>query len=400
VLQSRGNDGIRRRTVHLLTRRVTLCHVKSEKDAPPDDRFRKEGRWFVAEGFWLLPKIESVIANADAARARFTPPRLRSRKGRDITLGKRSREISRKQAEAITRRLKRDFEEIVDASNAYYRAQPHWSLHDITVKSVVEAIELLQEFVDFTEHITPHFRWMTGPLTNEKELKKHGWKHITYDWIKGLTEGKMSFLVPPAMRADLVGTSEQLQDLIRQAENRVPQAIARLEFLFPRRQDLVEACEFTLLKKIPRETLDGIYSVAQLAGEWATMAVCNPDSEEATRALGLLRLLVLKGSALRSSSDKGRPKLQVHPVAIREIYKMSSCLIRQVQEVRTFLDRTFPRGNENQSRLLRLYPWLNDVAGRDIVSFIKGSASTGAMQITGRALRISPGKVQQTLYED
>jgi len=50
--------------------------------------------------------------------------------------------------------------------------------------------------------------------------------------------------------------------------------------------------------------------------------------------------------------------------------------------------------------LLRLYPWLKKVAGKDILSFIEDSASKGAMHITGDALGMSLGKVQQTLYTD
>jgi hypothetical protein len=296
--------------------------------------------------------------------------------------------------------LKRDFEEIVYANNAYYSAQPQWSFRDIPVNSVVEAIEVLQEFKDLVEHTTSNFDWLTGPPTLKKELRKHGWKHVTHDLVKELTSGEKSFIVPPAMQADLVGTSEQLLDLIRQAENRVPQAVARLEFLFPRRDHLAQACEFNLLEKIPRARLDDIPTVAQLAAEWATEAVRNADSMGAERARDRLKLLVSRGSALRSTSDKGRPKVNVHPIAIKEINDMNYCLFRQVQEVRTFLDRNFPYDKGNQSRLLRFYPWLKDVAGKDIWSFIKGSASMGAMQITGVAFGISPGKVQQTLYEN
>jgi len=162
--------------------------------------------------------------------------------------------MTRKEAEALTRKLARQFKESLDYSNALYSAQPQWSLSDFSVSSG-EIMELLQEFMDFVDYTTSHFRWVTGAPPNEKELMKHGWKHITYDLIKELTDSDMSFLVPAAFRVDLVGTSEQFLDLIRQAENRVPQAVARLEFLFPRRDDLDEACKYKLFERIVRERL-------------------------------------------------------------------------------------------------------------------------------------------------
>lgn len=395
MLQIGGNGGIRRRPVHLLTRRVTLCHVKSEKDAPPDDRFRKEGRWFVAEGFWLVPNMESVIY---PALERFKFSNSRNRKSREQTVGKRSRTISRKQAEIRTRRIARDFKELVEESKALYMAQPQWSLRDFSVNSG-EIVALLQEFMEFVEYAASYFEW-TGRLpVLRTDLQKHGWKHITYDFIRELVDDKAS-LVPAPIQADLAGTPEQLMDLIRQAESRVPSSAARLEFLFPERDDLAYACEVTMSEKVPRARLDKIPTVGQLAAQWATEAVRNPDATEGQLARDRLQLLVSRGSVLRSSLDKGRPKVQVHQTAIKDIYEITYCLIKQIQEVKQFFAKYLSGDKEIEFHLWIFYPWLRDVIGKNVLSFVNGSTSDSAARLTGLMLGISPSKVQQTIYAD
>lgn len=389
--------------MQLRIRRVTLCHMNSDTGIPPGDRKFKEGHFFLAYGFWLQPDSESVIADVVWPK-KVSETRLINTKTLNRIFRRRPGKLTRKKAEVMSRALGRAFKQVAAAHKAAYNAQPRWFLDSLTVNSTAEAKEVLKEFMDFVDHTTSYSPWATDFLfatgLSLEDLKKHGWKHITYDFIKELTDGERDVLVPKVAKVYLVGTSEQFLDLIRQAEKSVPQAVARLEFLFPERQDLADACEFYLMGKMPRERLDAIPTVSQLAGEWATEAVRNPDSKDAQVARDSLDKLVSKNSALRSGSNKGRPKLQVPSMAVKELYKMCLCLFVQVKQVRGFLVKHSVDNDNNMGILRELYPWLKNVSDGDILSFVENSASAGAMQITGHILGIGPTKVQQMIYSD
>jgi hypothetical protein len=375
-------------------RRATLCYMSEPKILPSGKDDLLKGRWLFAMDFILCPDLTDFLANWGKIKRK--PIFTSSRKQEYST--KSARKLNRKDALARSRALRRDYKEIVGISNALYSAQPHWSLRDISVGSG-EILALIQEFQELVEYTTANFEWVGGPPILEKELQKHGWKHITYDSIRELVGDKAS-IVPAPLQADLAGTPEQFMELIRQAESRVPSAAARLEFLFPDREHLAFACEYVMLEKIPRARLDEIPTVGQLAAQWATEAVRNPDTIEGKRALHRLQLLASRGSVLRASSDKGRPKVQAHPTGIRKIYKMSYSLIKQIHEVKQFLARYLRSDKELEFHLWVFYPWLRDVVGKNVLSFVNGSTSDSAARLTGLMLEISPSKVQQTIYAD
>jgi hypothetical protein len=368
--------------------------MKSKKGTPSNDGLPKVGRWFRAEGFLLVPNLENVIYPT-LGKVKFSISR--KRQTQEYKVGKRSHKISRKHAEIRTRRAVRGFREAVKACNDCYGAQPQWSLCDIPVSSD-EIVALLQEFTEFLEYTSTEFEWMRGLPILRTELQKHSWKHITYDLIKERVEDQTT-LVPAPIHAGLAGTPEQLMNLIEEAENRIPSSVSRLEFLFPNREDLAFACEGVMLEKILRARLDKIPTVGQLAAELATIAVRNPNSTKGQEARDRLQLLVSKGSVLRSSSDNGRPKIQVHATGIRETYKLCYSLIKQIQKVKQFLAKHLNGDKEIEFHLWIFYPWLRDVVGKNVLSFVNGSASDSAAQMTGFMLEISPSKVQQTVYK-
>jgi hypothetical protein len=389
-----ATDPLMKREMHVGLRRATLCYMSDPKTLPPGEDDLLKGRWLFAMDFVLCPDLTDFLANWGKVKRKHIFTRSRKQK----YWKKSPRKLTRKDALARSRALGRDYKEIVGVSNALYSAQPHWSLRDISVGSG-EIIELIQEFQELVEYTTANFDWVGGPPILGKELQKHGWKHITYDSIKELVRDK-ACLVPAPLQADLAGTPEQLMDLIRQAENRVPSAAARLEFLFPDRNHLAFACECVMLEKIARARLDRIPTVGHLATQWATEAIRNPDSIEGKRAFHRLHLLVSRGSVLGLDSDKGRPKVQVHPTGIKQVYEMTYSLIKQIREVKQFFAKYLSGGKELESHLWIFYPWLRDVPENNILSFLERSTSDSAARLTGFMLRISPSKVQKTIYPD
>jgi hypothetical protein len=356
---------------------------------PSSDNFLMEGQWFMAMGFFLLPNENSLVADLKLALTKAHHPRRRHRERR---YGKLAGSVTREVAEALTHEISALFKDCSTSFATFYNAQPQWSLVDLVVESPDQLEQCVQEFLRLAEHTANKFFWPGKIETKGAEWRRHGWKHISYSVLRRFVDDEKTSL-PPAMQADLLGTSEKFLEVVRDAVDLNPRAIARLEHCFPKRDDLIEALESVTHDIDLIAAARRLPTAGELAATWASTAIRDPDSADAEKARQDLQQLVFKGSALTSSSMGGRPPIHTHPDSILSVYRMSYCLVRQILEVWRFLDE-HGESDKAPSFLSRHYPWLRDVSGiRD------RSPSDAAVQLCARCLDMSPSKVSKAVYK-
>jgi hypothetical protein len=345
-------------------------------------------------GFFLLPNESSLVESLKLALTKPNHPR---RRRRERAYGKRTGAVTRKVADSLTRELNLQYEQSTTSFANVYNAQPRWSLRDLHVKSSEQSEQCLQEFLRLVEHTANEFFWPGKFGTKGVEWRRHGWKHISYSvFCRCVSDEKTS--LPPAMQADLLGTSERFVDLVRDAVNLKPRAIARLEYCFPKREDLIEALEFATNDIKLIAAARRMPAGAELAATWTSEVIRDPNSARAELVREGLQQLLSKGSALTSSSMGGRPQSHVHPDSMLSVYRMSYCLVRQIHEVQRFIDEHGESSATPLFLLLRYYPWLQKATGNDLLSFLNRSPSDAAVQMSAHILQISPSTVSQTIY--
>jgi len=350
------------------------------------------GQWFFASVYWLLPHCNKSYAALKAVGeiwARQEPiPELTK-----LSSGQSTRE----EAELRSRELQEMARVLSAREIAFYNAQPSWSLISLTLNSADELEPCLLEFQRLVEHCSWEFDWRFASIYENTQWRKHGWKHISYSTLcDTLSWEKDDDL--PLDRAELVGTAEEFLNVDRDAVQLDPGSIARLQVLFPEREDLVEIVEFytydsDLISKVWR-----IPTADEMAATLTESILRDPNSPDAEKKRKELQKLVSKGSGLGSRSSGGRPTLPTHPRLILLTYQMSYCLAQQIREVVRFLGR-YHRERNVQPVLLRFYPWLKEVPGHDILSFLERSPNDAAVQISSQLLEMSPSKISKTIYE-
>lgn len=342
-------------------------------------------RWIL---FPLLPKFLNSLAER--------PRRLRTKVG---ALRARKGYVAPKD---IFGRLRRSISEVKESSIALYSAQPDWSFCDFRVTSLAEAVKVVAEFLSLVESATLEFCWpLAWPLHQPTELvdwKRHSWKHVFFGSIREfLVDASAGQELPPQVRLELIGTFEDAQELFRKAARREPEAVARIESLFPTREDRRCAAEHLFEQVEPPQELPRIPSVADLAAEFATHAVHDPDSEEADKFRKRLRVLMSKRAA-KGSAAHGRPRIPHHDVTVVTAYMMSYGLAKQLKEVCRFLEQFQRRDEEWLCLIDQLYPWVSGTLHLSVENVLTLETSKSACQIAGKALGLSPSKVEKTVY--
>jgi len=271
-------------------------------------------------------------------------------------------------AQALDKSIRASVERLAETEPKLYNAQPDWRMKDISVGSGAEADAILREFFHFAEYASDAFGWWRFSFPKErgfpkgKDWMRHGWKHITpgdLEEIAGRVKSgnhPLDDLMPPI---DLLPDSHKEREaLFRNAARGVPEAVARLHFLFPTESDKREAAEYSL--GLPRneiaQLLSQIPSPGALAAQWAHVAVRRPDSDEAAEARRGITALIAKSSA--RGSKVGRPKIPFSVEMTVTVYRMSYVLYKQLREVDRFLKKLISGDDQRSQKLGHLYPWL------------------------------------------
>ena len=124
------------------------------------------------------------------------------------------------------------------------------------------------------------FCWTLNRPTKEMHWKKHSWKHTTFaeiEWI--LADVKAGRWLPPQVTVDQIGSFERARSLFRRAERGEPDAVARVDSLFPSEEDKYTAARHLFGLK-DEDSGPVIPSIHQVAAQFAEIAVRSPTRKK------------------------------------------------------------------------------------------------------------------------
>lgn len=235
----------------------------------------------------------------------------------------------------------------------FYNAQPKWSLSDIQIGSSSEALQVLGEFLRFVEVTAAEFCWTVNRPVRGMDWKQHAWKHTTFAEIETIVADVNSGRwLPLELRVDQLGSLEEAQTLFQRAERGEPDAVARIDSVFPSRADKIAAARHLFDLK-DEDAAHPILSAPQLAAKLAEIAVRAPDSPDAERARRGSVLLLSKQGAKGSRPQGGRPPSPHHEEVVTTIWMMSYAMSKQLREVYNFLQNSEP---DEQKRHANIEP--------------------------------------------
>jgi hypothetical protein len=282
------------------------------------------GKWLCRSEWWLFPVflagVSAALSSAQQTERKSNP---------------------RATTELLTE-IGRLGEEVRKEKIAIYNAQPRWSLSDIRIESSSDAPKVVEEFLWLVKFAAAEFCWTLNRPTKEMHWKKHAWKHTTFAEIERIiADVKAGHWLPPELRIDQIGSFEEAQILFGRAKRREPDAVARIDSVFPSQADKNRAAKHVFELK-DEEAVPPIPSARQLAAELAEIAVRSPDSQDAKRARRQSALLLSMQAVKGSRPQGGRPPSQLHEEVVSTVWMMGYAVSKQMREVRDFLQKSEP----------------------------------------------------------
>jgi hypothetical protein len=187
------------------------------------------GKWLCCVDWWLFPFTTEALSETlrRAQQVRRLP-----RKSTPSSLTDSLNEVRRLVGKIRQKRT--DF----------YNAQPRWSLRDIHFDSSSEAPQVVKEFLRLAEFAAIEFSWTMNRPVRGMDWKQHAWKHTAFVKIEAITADVNAVRwLPPQLRVDQLGSIEEAQTLFRRAERGEPDAVARIDSVFPLQADKIEAAK-------------------------------------------------------------------------------------------------------------------------------------------------------------
>ena len=280
-----------------------------------------------------------------------------------------------------------------ERENVLYSAQLDWSLHQIKVRSSIEAQELIEEFRRYVQLATDEFCWRLTFIDAKMALRKHSWKHSTFEALVALANDVRSRRYPPVpMLVDLIGSDKEACELFRRAERGDAEAVARVNFLYPSKSARIEAARHLFeYNKEPAEKIPFISSAPDQAADYVEIIMRDPDSSAAQQARKHLERLISQRARKGSPIQKGRAPTPYHEDGIKLLFRISYGLFIQLRRV----NQVAASYNLSKPNVLRqFYPELPS----DLDSFLHLEPSDGACQIAGKALSISPSLIDKIVF--
>lgn len=304
-------------------------------------------------------------------------------------------QICQEKGRVTAERLARMGEALSNLETAWYNAQPIWSIRHIRVNSRSEATEVVKEFLRMVRFTSTVFCWPLNCPVRPAQWEKHGWKHISFAELRTYVDDMERGWEPTVQtRADLIGSTDEVQRLFKKAASKDPAAVARIDALFPREEEKKQILDdFFASSERPTE----IPSAADLAAELAGIAIGSPDSKEAEQARRASSVLVSKRAAKGGAPQGGRPPGPYPDETILLLYKMSYALNKQLREVQGFLKIWESPLEKRNDLFQQLCPWVSEIVGNDLQSILESRPAKAACHIAGAVFGISASKVEKTL---
>jgi hypothetical protein len=281
----------------------------------------------------------------------------------------------------------------------YYNWQLAWSLREVRANSLQDARQVIGEFLEFARCAAGEFDWSVTFLKGMK-VRQHAWKHTWLQHIEGVLEELkpgMSWL--PELLLDSAFMGPHPEQIFEKAAGRDPAAVARLSHLFHHsKKGMLQAAGELFNEETARALVSQIPSVEQLAADLAYEVSRDPDSPEAEVARSNLKTLASKAAAKGIAMRTRRPPVQFDRGTIQLVFEISYALNKQVIEVNKFLE-PFLRLREQRSRELEsLFADLSKLLGGRLIDLADRQPTNGACLIAGAAMKMSPSKVEKTIY--
>jgi len=364
------------------------------------------GKWFRRSLYIVFPNLDNVLSTfvtnyrkAFAEIKAFSAAHPIPPEPQDY--GATSQEERKHLAEVLSSIIATTEEVERERVTKMYNAQPRWSMTEIHARTVSEASEILREFFEVVGSASKEFGWWEAWFIEMMTWMAHSWKHVTLADLERVAnrahKGEHPFDDLGPHFDVLCGSGEDFRALLVKAAERVPEAVARLNYLVPRQRDLLSVARSFL--SLPQDEISRLVSripsAGQVAAECAQIAVTNPDSAEAERARRTIASLVAKGSA--RGSRVGRPRISYSGEALATVYRMSYALYKQVREVNRFVMKLLPSSLERSGFLAGFYPWLDEkIRPERLADFAKRQPTEGACEIASKELGLSISKVRKS----
>jgi hypothetical protein len=289
-------------------------------------------------------------------------------------------------------------EEVQREKTAIYNAQPRWSLRDIQIDSSREASQLVGEFLRLVQFAAAEFCWTFNRPVKKMDWKLHSWKHTTFAEIERIiADVNAGRWLPPEVTLDLIGSDKDVQQLFERAEVGEPDAVARVDSLFPFKEDKCTAARHVF--GLSKEQLNPrIPSVGDVAARLAKIAVRSPDSHQADLARHQLERLVSKQAVKGSRPRGGRPRTPHHEETVTTVWMMSFAVSKQMREVQDFLQTSEPDKQKRDTKIEQSYPWVSGLLRSSCGEFLGYGNTQNALQLAGKFLGLSASKIQKVVY--
>lgn len=339
----------------------------------PVDELHREGQWFVCDHVFVFPKSKMKAYVKGAERAERTAP------AKSINTRASSLRVPRLLREAATAMLR---------YKAMYNNQPRWSLREFDIRSQREALAIVQEFQQFASFASHNFGWSWQDPGDYEEWQRHAWKHIDFPSIESMDSSGFFFSEAESAR----NNTKDLEAVVQAAIRKNPEAVARLDALFPNETEKHQA----LTGLSPSEN-HRIPSSEDLALDLVTTIKRKPDSSEADRARRDLGILVSR-RAITGAVHVGRLRVPHSNKFVAQVFKMSYALARQIKEVNSFLESYQPSASKRVHLLRPYYPWLGSATVLDLPALATTKPIEAAGHIASHVLKVSPSKIQKIVY--
>jgi len=353
------------------------------------DNQPEKGNWFVRFDFWVIP---NSILNDFRVPLRDFADRFEKAKRKRRVIHTKTR------PDEILEGLDEDMQWLARWQTEKYNAQPKWHLRNLHGLPSDRGGDVLQEFRQLAKAAAESFDWQTADFFPGMNWREHGWKRISYESIGDLISERKVFF-PPQVTLDIVGSREKQVELFRRAAERDPRAVARLWHLFPNPINMQAAIRHLFSGNARQARVPTIPSLTEVAGEYARVAVNDPESGEADVARKNIEVLVSRGAALGADKSAGRPRVGWHEEIIQEVYRMSYCLCSQICEVSEFLDSRVGDEGQRAELLGKLYGSLTNDLGKCLDDLQEAETSTVACDVAGKFLNISASKISQVFHK-
>ncbi|MCI0724363.1 MAG: hypothetical protein L0338_36170 [Acidobacteria bacterium] len=282
----------------------------------------------------------------------------------------------------------------------FYNSQLQWSVDTIEVQSSGEAAAVIEEFATLVRKAANSFCWEGFDL-DKVRWEKHAWKHISFETIKEMVRRiKRRDWMPPQVRFDLLGTLDDSRAVFRKAEQRDPESVARLAYLFPLEVDLQEAAKHLFRHKAPPEPAPSIPRPQDLAWEYVDEIFKDSESDAADKARQDLQRLVSKKAARGSAVRRGRLPVGFHRDEVSLLCMMCYALFVQHRQAWRFLHRFVASGEQCFALLRQHLPAVGDLplTSDDLQERGGLQPIKAAFQMAGKLLGMSAGKIESIYY--